>query len=76
MLTKNEFIWIYISFSESKCKSLSSCPYIYELDGRHDLGFWRPDLESGRPDLGIVDVENETRPDKRLSKSHAGVQGQ
>ena len=33
MITKNEFIGIYISFSESKCKSLSSCPYIYELDG-------------------------------------------
>ena len=34
MITKNEFIGIYISFSESKCKSLSSCPYIYELDGK------------------------------------------
>ena len=33
MITKNEFIGIYISFSESKCKSLSNCPYIYELDG-------------------------------------------
>ena len=32
-MTRNKFIGIYISFSESKCKFLSRCPYIHDLDG-------------------------------------------